>query len=478
VDGTRCTFSTTYDTEILPIELTGLSYITKHGEAVMALNFHTHGTPMDNVPLNRLRFFLTGESTVVHTLYYSLVRKVKSVRIVMYDQDRTEHIVGEIEPENIHAIGFAPDEAIYPYPPNAFPGYRILQEYFCFPEKFHFVEFGGLEQGFKREKAAHAGKKDEFALHIVLAELPENFETFKPTNIQLFCTPAVNLFEKSATPITLDHKQTEYRIVPDPSRPTHFAAYSVLRVESWSHAWKGDKEFKPFESFEHVGDGETSGKYYRLRIRPSINDDHIETYISIMDRNNSSEAFFNQTVSLELLCTNRLLPLALGVGDIDTVADSAAKAVDFKNITPVSPPYTPPLEGDILWRLLSNMALNYIPLTNLEALKGIIATYDFKAVHDSRRARALTNTLQSMVGVSTEETDRIYRGLPIRGSRTELILNQRKLSCEGEMFLFASILNEFLALYATVNSFHQLVVREEKSGEEYLWPARLGTKRM
>lgn len=42
------------------------------------------------------------------------------------------------------------------------------------------------------------------------------------------------------------------------------------------------------------------------------------------------------------------------------------------------------------------------------------------------------------------------------------------------MFLFASVINEFLALYGTVNSFHQLIVREEKSGEHYIWPARLG----
>lgn len=478
VEDTRCIFTTTYDTEILPIELTGLSFITKHGEAVMALDFRSIGTPLDNVPLKSLRFFLTGESAVVHTLYHSLVRKVKSLRLLMYDHDRREHLLDELGPEHIEPVGFAPDEALYPYPPNAFPGYRILQEYFCFPEKFHFVELSGLERGFSREKTALAGKKDEFSLHVVLHSLPENFENFKAANIRLFCTPAVNLFQKSATPISLDHKQTEYRIVPDPRLPYHFSTHSVLKVESWSHEWKGDREFKAFESFEHVGDEQGAGAYYRLRIRPSVNDDCIETYISIVDGGKAAEAFLTQTISLELLCTNRLLPLSLGVGDISTLADSTDEAVDFKNIIPVTPPYTPPLEGDILWRLLSNMAMNYIPLTNLEAMKGIVATYDFRAVHDSRRARALSNTLQGMTGISTEETDRIYRGLPMRGSRTQLVLNHRKFSCEGEMFLFASVLNEFLALYATVNSFHQLAVREEKSGEEYLWPARLGSRRL
>ena len=179
---------------------------------------------------------------------------------------------------------------------------------------------------------------------------------------------------------------------------------------------------------------------------------------------------------MELMCTNRMLPLQLGVGDICRSMDTGDAAIPFKNIIPVTPPFAPPLEGDTLWRLLSNMSLNYLPLTNINALRGIMATYDFRAQHDSRRARVLERILDGMVAIHMRETDRIYEGLPLRGAVTELTLRQRSFSCEGDMFLFASALNEFLALYATVNSFHQLIVREEKSGERYIWPPRLGTQ--
>ena len=177
---------------------------------------------------------------------------------------------------------------------------------------------------------------------------------------------------------------------------------------------------------------------------------------------------------MDLMCTNRMLPLQLGVGDIRRATDTGSAAVEFRNIIPVTPPFSPPLEGDTLWRLLSNMSLNYLPLTNINALRGIVATYDFRAMHDSRRARVLERILEGMVSIHMRETDRIHEGLPLRGAVAELTLNQRKFSCEGDMFLFASALNEFLALYATVNSFHQLIVREEKSGEQYTWPPRLG----
>ena len=82
--------------------------------------------------------------------------------------------------------------------------------------------------------------------------------------------------------------------------------------------------------------------------------------------------------------------------------------------------------------------------------------------------------MHGMVSVSCTETDRVYRGLPVRGAQTRLVLDQRAFSCEGAMYLFGSVVNEFFALYATVNSFHQFTVIEASRGEEYVWPARLG----
>ncbi len=33
-----------------------------------------------------------------------------------------------------------------PYPRRSFPGYRLLQEYFTFPEKFFFFDVTGLRE--------------------------------------------------------------------------------------------------------------------------------------------------------------------------------------------------------------------------------------------------------------------------------------------------------------------------------------------
>lgn len=470
VAGTPCTFQTAYDTEVLPLELAELSFATRDGEAVMVLRFRCEEATLDQIAPRRLRLFLTGETTIVHTLYYLLLRKLRRLRVHAADTARKDVRLAELD-SAVRPVGFGHDEFVYPYPPNSFAGYRILQEYFCFPEKFHFLDID-LGDSFDKERLSQVEGCREFSLHCVLEELPPNFESYSKDNIRLFCTPVVNLFPRSASPLTWDHRQTEYRIMPDPRYPYHYAVHSVTHVESWDTAGKQHREYQPFESFEHKRGGGMAA-YYRLRVQPSATDESVDTYISLVAEDDG-ELPQSATISMDLMCTNRMLPLQLGVGDICRSTDTGDTAIPFRNIIPVTPPFAPPLEGDTLWRLLSNMSLNYLPLTNVNALRGIVATYDFRALHDSRRARVQERILDGMTAIRLKETDRIHEGLPLRGAVTELTLRQRSFSCEGDMFLFASALNEFLALYATVNSFHQLIVREEKSGERYIWPPRLG----
>lgn len=476
-DGTPCTFTTVYDTEILPIKLAGQKCITREGQNILVLSFKTLGSPLENIEFDKIRLFLTGEKAVAHTIFYYLLRKVKAVNVVLpvnHKDGRTEHLMASLGPDRIRQVGFKKEEALIPYPANAYIGYRLLQEYFCFPDKFLFVDVEGIGAGLNKAKLAGVSNDDCFELHFLLEELPDNHEAFRVSNFQLSCSPVVNIFPKSSTPLTLDYRQTEYRIVPDPRHPYHFSVYSVESVHSWGHDSKKEKEYLQFESFDHAVAADTNASYYRLRVRPAMKDESLETYISIMQDRDGQMPAHSETISMELLCTNRLLPAKLTVGQINTPTDITPESVTFKNITPVSPPYMPPLEKGVLWRLISNMSLNYIPLTNIQALRGLLATYDFKAMQDTRRAKVLRKVLSGILRVDCQETDRIYRGMPLRGAVTKLTMNKNNFACEGDMYLFASVLNEFFAMYATINSFHQLHVVEEKTGEYYQWPARLG----
>ena len=479
VEGTHCLFKTAYDVEILPIQLIQHSFLEKDGEASLVLKFKALGAPLGNIPLSSLRFFIHGEPAISRTIYYSMVAKTQQVRLVLHDKNgKSATALSLSAKECIRPVGFSEEEGLYPYPANTFPGYRILQEYFSLPEKFLFVDVVNLDKGFNRYILSDYNHTDEFELHFVMPDLPDSFESFRLENWQLFCTPVINLFKMDASPLELDHRQTEYRIIPEPRNPYSYTPYSIDSMGAYGNTKKADKIYDEFESFEHETSGSNSHLYYRRHIRPSNKDGAPETYISFTQHPVISQMLKSETITIELTCTNRNLPQKLGVGDICIPDDNSLIDIPFRNITPVTPPLNPPLEGDILWRLLSNMSLNYISLTSISALKSIISAYDFRALHDRPRAKILKAILKGMLSISCQQTDRLHNGLPIRGMRTTLVLDQRSFSCEGDMYLFGSVLSEFFALYATVNSFHQLIVVEAKRGEEYQWPSRLGKIRM
>ncbi len=470
-DGTPCVFTTVYDVEISPLKLSQALLREKDGSSLLALRLDLMGATLKDLSFKRLNFFLTGESALAANLYFTLLKKVKSIRLAAYEDDGRDRPFLEFGPEAVRPVGFDEQDALLPYPSNTFPGYRLLQEYCCFPEKFMFLELTLPQspgESVPEKFAGNGGLELQFRL-----DPPPQAELIRAENFRLFCTPVVNLFKYDSAPLLITRKQSEYRIVPNPRRPAHYAVYSVDRVLSWSHNSKSEVEYSSFESFEHGrSPGRTPG-YYRLKVKPALTDAGTETYISIIHPENDS-APSAETVSLELTCTNRLLPMNLTVGDVSRETDGSPRNVSFRNITPLSGSYAPPLGGDLPWRLISNMSLNYISLVDVKALRTVVSTYDFRALHDKRRARVLARNLEGLVRVESSPSDRIYKGLPLRGARTYLTVNQEAFVGEGDMYLFCSLLNEFLALYATVNSFHQLIVTEEKRGEQYLWPPRMG----
>src|SRR5690606_8753978 len=298
-------------------------------------------------------------------------------------------------------------------------------------------------------------------------------QRIRPTldNIRLYCTPVVNLFAHDATPIRLDGRQDHYLLRPAEYAPQHCGVYSVENITGWKPGGMGHAEYVPFESFEHdhSTDNGQAKPYYSVRQYPSISGDGLETFLSFGPH--SSE--LHETLSIELTCTNQNLPSQLGLGDICCLAEDTPDFLSFRNISAVTPSYTPPLDSDFLWKLISNMSLNYLSLTNVEALRAMLQNYDLPRHYDQHAARIGQHRLDGLRHISHRHVDRLHGGLPVRGVRTELEMDVEYYLSEGELFLFASVLNEFFALYASLNSFHELRVRTNQ-GERYQWTPRMG----
>ncbi|MBO3277362.1 type VI secretion system baseplate subunit TssF [Pseudomonas schmalbachii] len=478
IDGVRCRFRTCFPTQVLPLALTALSYSVKGDGALLSVRLEMCcDGHLGELEMDRLRFHLAGERHVSQTLYLCLLRHLHDVEVVPLDDRQRElraandlPLAVRLDSAQVQPVGFAEEEALIPYPLNTFRGYRYLQEYFAFQEKFQFVELSGLEQ---LRRIPEEQLKRARGLELRFDIRKSGIQRLRPTkeNLKLHCTPVANLFRHDALPIRLDGKQDEYLLLPAEHSPERCGIFSVERVTGWQAGGQGYLDYVPFESFEHDRsfDVPNPRPHFSVRQRNSLLHGGLDTYLSFGNRPVEQM----ETLSVEIVCSNQNLPQRLKLGDICQPCEGTPGLLSFRNITPATPSYAPPLDRDFLWKLISNMSLNYLSLANVDALRVILETYDFPRYYDQHAARVSKQLLGGLKSIRHKAVDRLYRGLPLRGLRTELTIDPDGYIGDGEMFVFASVLNEFFALYASLNSYHELQVKGAQ-GEVYQWTPRMG----
>lgn len=473
-----CRFRTCYPTEVLPLDLAALTYSAKGDGALLSLRLEMSAEGhLGELELNRLRLHFTGERYISQTLYLSLLRNLADIELILLDgagkainDANGQPVALKLPGDGVQPVGFAEEEALIPYPLNTFRGYRYLQEYFAFQDKFLFVDVNGLDV---LKDLPEGTLKQARGLELRFDIRKNGITRMRPTlvNVKLYCTPIVNLFKHDAMPISLDGKQDEYLLLPGGCDLKNCGVFSVESVSGWKAGGVGNEAYVPFESFEHDPsfDVPNSRPHYSVRQRPSLSHGGLDTYLSFGIRHTEAQ----ETLSIELMCTNQNLPRKLKLGEICVRSDGTPEFLSFRDITPATSSFAPPLTHDFLWKLISNMSLNYLSLADVNALKVILETYDLPRYYDQQAEKVSKRLLDGLQSIRHLHVDRLYRGLPVRGLRTELTINPEGYVGEGDLFVFASVLNEFFALYASLNSYHELRV-ESTQGEVYQWTPRMG----
>lgn len=468
VEGTACRFRTAYDVMLHPISLedAGLD-VRSTGRSRLRVSFKIwNQAKPDALKLDRLRLYLHGDPATTYALHYHLSRHVAEIRLVAGPQpsdksDTPFHLLG-LEP-----AGFGEDEALLPYPAGSFPGYRLLQEYFSLPEKFLFVDLIGIQEA----PALLTGERFTVDVRFDRALAP----SLRPSkdDFRLYCTPIVNLFPNDGDPIKLDGTQSEYRLRPSGANPFHYETFSVDRVGLIAPGTVEEREVPDFHRFGHLREDGTKA-YYDVRLRPSVVDDRVDTYIRFLDTSGDAQTIEGETATFKLTCSNRRLPEALQLGDVSVPTDSSPAFVKFRNLTPPTSSVMPPLGTDLHWRLISHLSLNYVSMVDVEALRGVLELYNFQVLRDPRAARANTLRLQGIHSVRSEPAEALVRGSVVRGTAVTLEALEDHFAGDGDLYLFSTIVNEFLSLHATLNSFTQFSVHGVQSGEVIDWPHRIG----
>lgn len=471
----QCKFRTTYDTIIMPFNLKDINYYTHGEKASLELNMKmTASGTLEDLIFNNLRVHLSGSKFIAQDLYLILTKFVEKIEIDIFSKDNESLKKIEIDKNSIVPVGFESSEYIVPYPRNVFDGYMLLQDFFCFKDKYLFLDIKNLKE-IKNIDSSLLKESREFSLKITFSKKITNSVSPKKENFSLYCTPVINLFETDSVPIRKNQAEDEFIVIPSNLNKEHSEVFSIENVRGWVSSKNTYQNYLPFESFEHIDE---ENEYYSSKIKLSVDGDRTHTYLRFSATSgievNVNNA--NATVSVKILATNKNVASNLLLGDI-CIANtlSSTSNISFKNITIPSASYPPPISGDFLWRVISNMSLNYLSLDNIKTLRSIIETYDFLGVYDKKQKEKTNMILKGIESISYETCEMIDKGLPIRGTAIKLKIDSSKFSSIGEAYLFCSVLNEFFCLYSNINSFHKLSVQMQNN-ELFEWPIKLGSQ--
>lgn len=488
-----CQFRTAYPVKLFPLRVAAATYegqpfacpksprvaaAIAASESVLHLQMDSFrpNVPVAAMTIESLRFCIRGLSRAAMDLYELVHGNVVEVLLARSLDDPNPVPLGG---DAIGQVGFSEDEGLLPSQPRTFNGYRLLTEYFAAPEKFMFFDV----RGFSAKRLDGFGP--QLHVFILLRQHISDVGPFvAPDTVGLGCTPMVNLFEHRAEPIRVTHGSPDYRIVPDARQPRAFEVHSVTAVTGVD-AQKRERAFYPFYSIQHTEQSKTHRGFFHLHRREAEmsggdRDRATDVHLSLVDADFRPETDGATVLDVRTLCTSRNLPerLEFGGGRPRLQLIRGGPIASPRCVTPPRSTVRPPLGKGTYWRLISHLSLGHVSLFDRDdgasALREILNLYAFMQGGDARQRIDAVRSLQMSHGVARCQSG---GGLSFcRGLDLDLTIDEDKLS-SGGAYLLGQVLEHFLALYASINSFTRTTLHSPLREEPIArWPARSGRK--
>jgi len=488
---TSCKFRTAYPVTLWPIRLTRASFrsppfppgLQPPAGAVAALRLELEcvgDMTFALLQMEALRFFLHGDPQIVPDLYEVLLNHALEV-VFVPDKAAANRTPAVLSPETcLHAVGFEREQGLLPYPENARMGYRLLSEFFTFPAKFHFFDLKGWPR-LASKRISH--KCDVFIFcKKSLKALEQGVDT---DTFRLGCTPAVNLFDKTIEPIALRPRQPAYRLVADRMSPKSVEVYSVTNVSSSDPAVNRTTQYPAFYGLEHAQGTRGNRIFWYTTRHRSVeeNDSGTELDLSLVNLHFESRWPGDEFLDVQILCMNRDVPLRIAPARPPVAWNLELPApCEVRCLRMPTPPLRPAARTGGAWELISHLSPNHLSLQDRQhgraALRDILRLYDFSDPAAGQK-HLKDQALQIVEGLLDVNYRRVLGRVPsdprrglCRGVEVTVELDPTKFPFRGA-FLFSAVLDRFLGLYASTNSFTELVVKTPESVLKK-WPARTG----
>jgi type VI secretion system protein ImpG len=501
-DQTNCEFRTAHAMRLLPIDVAEADYIGSSAavaalglpeqpnvRAAIRLRLRTTSPelPVGKLALDRLSFFLGGPESARMQLYEQLSAHV--VSIVARPGARPLPYQDKLPRTALRPSGFDPGQALLPRVAQSFDGYRLLQEYFAMPERFLFFDLSGPEL----KGAAIRCPSNDMEIIILLDRSESTLQGFAPNYMQLNCTPAINLFPKRSDRVNVSEHTEEHLVVPDRMRPLDYEVFSVRSIEGFAADGGAPQPFFPFYAANDLSRNPGHRSYYILRRQPHRMSSRArvqgprssylghDVLVSLVDADNLPLRVSMRQLALDLMCTNRDLPMSMPVGKQTTDFTVAVNA-PIASVRCVVGPTTPRpchSDGDYAWRFISHLALNYLSLTDNDDLHGAAALRELLRLYVPNDSVQRSRQLDALLSVACTPIVRRIPGTgPIcagRGLEITVTLDSNSFGASGGVLLGA-VLDRFFAKYISINGFTQTVLRTPDRGEIMRFPLQLGLR--
>ncbi|HYE34299.1 type VI secretion system baseplate subunit TssF [Methylocaldum sp.] len=498
---TACEYRTAHDLTLWPLQLVeaeylsnpsavanmGVSSVSGLKAAIRVRLKTTAGLTFSKLTLTRLPLFLRGSGELPARLYEQILANTIAVAAQPAAQPPSPWCQ-IIDREPVARMGFEDNESLLPFAPRSFQGYRLLHEYFAFPERFLFVELGNLRPAVARCDG------DELDVFILLNRShPVLVNAVNASHFALFCTPIINLFPKRTDRLHLNPTNHEYHIVPDRTRPMDYEVYSVTEVTGYGSDQAQEVEFLPFYGSKHAYRRGDENAYYSLRRekrqlsskqrRHGLRSSYIgqEVYISIVDADQAPYSSTLRQLGFRTLCTNRDLPLLMpvGVSDTDFTLQIGAPVRSIRCLAGPTKPRPAMADGTAAWQLISHLSLNYLSLCDSSSHEGALALRELLSLYADWHDGAVRKQIEGVLSVRAENKVRRIdsQGPIVFGRGLGITVNFDEAAFEGSgVFLIGAVLEQFFARYASINSFTETSISTSDRGVIMRWPPRIGRR--
>ena len=464
VEGTRCTFRTSWDVDVLPlvIESTALDDSRADTPTLVArLKMPEHGRA---AVYNRgvVRFYLHGAYGLSSTLWLWFARHLAGVSI------RTPHGETELGSASVQLPSDTSQSPLWPWHELSTEGPPAMVETLALPQRHLFVDVSGFE------RVPEDRRHDSLELVFRFQAPPPLPERLPRDAMRLHCVPAANVFETDAEPIARDRLRPRTLLRAAGLSAYHAEVFEVVDVTGLRAHGGGRVTYRPLDAFDR-----SSGVgLFRLHREHSPLDGAVDTYLEVEDAPGHRGEPVDETLSVSVRCTNRRLAAALKPGDVRHAVTGSPTVVTFQNISPVSQPVPAAIGRELQWRFVGHMAMQHRSIATRDGLRALLSLHNVPSHLDAGASRSNGLRIDGIRSVTSRPTAQVHRGGVVRGISTTVSLDEARFTGPGDAFVFGAMLDRMFASELPMNTFHSLSVELYPMRSELRWPARLGTGRL